>query len=609
MADLDKRHLLKSAYNYTQAGQWERALEEYRKVTVAFPDDPNIHSMVADLLAKKGDQAGAARAHVEAARLYRALGSEEKELAALRKALRVQAGNTEATTAFREALGRTLTQAQASMSAGQLDKAEALASRLLDADPANLAASRLLDDVKAARIASEARQAMDEEAAAVPPASAQPDAASEVLARLEGAVQGYLATEDFDNAIETLMVMLKLDPGRVSLQVQLAEAQAQLFQKQQAQTKWTELQNAQRSQVVEEAKEVARDTDLAAWRDEEEAMRRRLEEEQRFAEEQARQELAIVEAAVRELQRSRSAGPTPAAVTAASALDGAEQEAHLKALLDDREALQRRLEEETAAGERRAAEEAQARARAAEMQEHAQEQARQEAQAQAQAVALKALEERLERERDEQRKEFEAERARLQAQEQALQTQLKEMMRTEMARLQAEAREQALLELQQRLQVEQERRQALESEAERKARLAEEAAQSQRRAVEDERRRAEDAARSEKEAVEALRRQEEDRKQAMLAEAISRRAARQAGAGEARSAVLKNSRRISDVLHAATTKHLDQDTEAQLETVRHYLKQDLLLDALRICQKIAEKEPDNEKVKALLKVISERKGL
>jgi len=609
MADLDKRHLLKSAYNYTQAGQWERALEEYRKVTLAFPDDPNIHSMVADLLAKKGDHPGAARAHVEAARLYRALGSEEKELAALRKALRVQVGNTEATAALRDALARTLTQAQASMSAGQLDKAEALAGRLLDADPANLAASRLLDEIKAARVAGEARQAMDEEAAAMPPESSQPDAAGEVLARLEGAVQGYLAGEDYDNAIETLMVMLKLDPGRVSLQVQLAEAQAQLFQKQQAQTKWTQLQNAQRLENVEVAKEVVRDTDLAAWRDEEEAMRQRLEEEQRLAEEQARHELAIVEAAVKELQGSRSAPASPAAVTAVSALEGAEQEAHLKALLDDREALQRRLDEERAAGERRAAEEEQARQRSVQMQEHAQEQARQEAQAQAQAAALKALEERLALEREAQRREFEEERAKLQAQEQALQTQLKEMMRTEMARLQAEAREQALQELQQRLQVEQERRVALESEAERKSRLAEEAAQAERRAVQEERRKAEDAARSEKEAVEALKRQEEARKQAMLEEAISRRAARQAGAGEARSAVLKNSRRISDVLHAATTKHLDQDTDAQLETVRHYLKQDLLMDALKICQKIAEKEPDNEKVKALLKVISERKGL
>ena len=57
---VEKRHLLKSAYNYTQAGQWDRAMEEYRKMTRLFPDDANVHSMIADLLAKKSDGPGAA---------------------------------------------------------------------------------------------------------------------------------------------------------------------------------------------------------------------------------------------------------------------------------------------------------------------------------------------------------------------------------------------------------------------------------------------------------------------------------------------------------------------------------------------------------------------
>ena len=39
---------------------------------------------------------------------------------------------------------------------------------------------------------------------------------------------GYLAAEDFDNAIETMLVILKLDPGRTSAQVQLAQAQSQV---------------------------------------------------------------------------------------------------------------------------------------------------------------------------------------------------------------------------------------------------------------------------------------------------------------------------------------------------------------------------------------------
>src|SRR5882757_4144097 len=97
---VDKRHLLKSAYNYTQAGQWDRALEEYRKVTRLFPDDPNIHSMIADLLGKKGDNIGAAKEHLEAARYFKQGGQDEKELSSLRKALRVKAGDADAVTAI-----------------------------------------------------------------------------------------------------------------------------------------------------------------------------------------------------------------------------------------------------------------------------------------------------------------------------------------------------------------------------------------------------------------------------------------------------------------------------------------------------------------------------
>ena len=62
------------------------------------------------------------------------------------------------------------------------------------------------------------------------------------------------------------------------------------------------------------------------------------------------------------------------------------------------------------------------------------------------------------------------------------------------------------------------------------------------------------------------------------------------------------------MLHAATTRHLDEDVDAMLNTVRATCAR-TFLDAMRLCQKIAEKEPDNEKVKALLKEIYQRKGL
>jgi tetratricopeptide (TPR) repeat protein len=271
---VDKRHLLKSAYNYTQAGQWDRALDEYRKITRLFPDDANIHSMIADLLSKRGDAAGACREHMEAARLFKAQEQDEKELSSLRKALRAQAGDGAASEALRAHFTRALQQATRLLAEGKLAESEAIANRLLDAEPGNLDANHLLDDLKAAQAAVQARQAMAEEAAAAPPPMV--DAAAEVIQRLEGAVAGYLAAEDFDNAIETMLVILKLDPGRTSVQVQLAQAQAQLMATQAAQHKWEELQRQSSAPVVE-AKVTAQDVDLAAWRDEEEAVRKRLE--------------------------------------------------------------------------------------------------------------------------------------------------------------------------------------------------------------------------------------------------------------------------------------------------------------------------------------------
>jgi hypothetical protein len=598
---VDKRHLLKSAYNYTQAGQWDRALDEYRKVTRLFPDDANIHSMIADLLAKKGDGPGACREHFEAARLFKAQGQEDKELQSLRKALRAQAGDAAASEAMRSHFTRAIQQAAQLMAAGKLSESEAVAQRLLDAEPGNLDANRLMDDLKAAQAAAQARQAMEEEAAVAPVPVA--DAAAEVIARLEGAVSGYLAADDFDNAIETMLVILKLDPGRSSVQIQLAQAQSQLMAKQAAQQKWQDLQK-QNAAPVSTAKEVVQDVDLAAWRDEEEAVRKRLEEEQRIAEAAAHQELAIIETAVRELQAARAAAPQAATGDDAANLD----DARLRALLAERGAAEQRLEEEKREAQRREAEAAQTRAKDAELLQHAIEMAKREAEAKAKAEALIEMEKRMAEEREAGRKQIEAERAAIQAREEALQTQMREMMRSEMERMQAEVKDQALKEIQAKLDEERRQRQSLETERTQALNVAEATAQRERDRMDAERRAAEEAARKERDAVGLLKKQEEERRRVFLAEAVKRRQARQGG-GDQKAAVLKNSRRISDVLHAATTKHLTQDVEAMLETAKRYLKQDLLLDAMRICQTIAQSDPENEKVKALLKEIYERKGI
>jgi hypothetical protein len=100
----------------------------------------------------------------------------------------------------------------------------------------------------------------------------------------------------------------------------------------------------------------------------------------------------------------------------------------------------------------------------------------------------------------------------------------------------------------------------------------------------------------------------EDSSRAFLDEAVRRRVERQGG-GADMATVMASSQRISDVLHAATTMHMDEDVDAMIASARTCLNQDLLFEAMRLCQKIAAQDPENEQMKVLLKEIYRRKGL
>jgi hypothetical protein len=96
---------------------------------------------------------------------------------------------------------------------------------------------------------------------------------------------------------------------------------------------------------------------------------------------------------------------------------------------------------------------------------------------------------------------------------------------------------------------------------------------------------------------------------AFLEEAVRRRRDREGGGADSMHAVMQSSRRISDVLHAAATRHMSDDAEALLSAARASLAQDLPQEALRLCQKVTLLDPGNEQVKALLKEIYQRMGL
>jgi colicin import membrane protein len=395
--------------------------------------------------------------------------------------------------------------------------------------------------------------------------------------------------------------MLKIEPSRQDIRGRLDQAQEQLKKKQQAQVVWQSILAKDQEKVLETKERELSAKEIAAWASQEQAVRERLAKELESAEADARQELDVIERAVSEI-RAKS-GNVPASL-------GSPDANRLQALEREKLGLEEKLlQEREIVVERERQLQDQVR-RESELLKHAIEMERLEAEAKQKDAALSELEARLRLEREDQNRRLEEERRRSQQAEENLRKQLQELMREEMAKLRDEMQLKAKAEIEDKLDQTQKRLQSVEEETRKGEQLASEKLREEQLKADEFRRSVEEKVRKEREAIQGLRVSEEVRKQAIVEEALKRRSVRTGtSGGEEKQKIIQASRRISDALHAASTKHLESDVEGMLETAQRYMQQDLLLDAMRICQKITALDPQNEKVKALLKEIYVRKGL
>jgi tetratricopeptide (TPR) repeat protein len=607
----EKKDLLKSAYNYTQAGEWDRALEEYKKMTRLFPDDPNIHSMIADLLVRKKDNVSAAREYLAAARQYKDLEQSDKEMASYRKAIKALPGHDPAISGLKDFFARQLDKARKNLEQGQLDQAEELAQKLLDADPAHLGVNKFLDELKARRTVMESQKVLEEELKEQEQVEKESGnkAAGEVLKRLKSTAEKYIEIGDLDNAAETLSIMLKIDPLDQDARRLRESVQHQQELRHKAQNVWDNLQNRQVDSTRQVAKEANQIKLQEGWQEQDLELQKRLQAEKEAAVRAEAYEKEIIESAVKEIKENRQ---RPADTVSQEALRNSPflAESTTDASKPD-SGLQNALNEEKQARQDAEQREQVLREQITREQEklaHAIEMARHEAEIKAKEATLVELNSVLEQERHRFQETLDQERAAMAVREENLRKQMAALMAEEMQKIKTEVTEKTLREMREKLEQEQQSRLRLEEEARQREAEALAPIQKQQQKIELALRIAEEKANKERQAIEVIKQREQDRKKAIVEEAMHRRQARETRTGE-RKQVIQTSKRISEVLHKAATRHIQQDTTAMLETAKNYLKQDLLLDAMRICQQIVDADPDNEKVKEILKEIYVRKGL
>ncbi len=610
----DKRIMLKAAYGYFQDGHWDRALDEYTKLFRIDPKDYNLQNMIADIQAKKGAKAEAVKSYLGAAALQREQGLLEKELATCRKALRLDPASAAALARCRESQGLVLGQAERLVAEGRLDEAESLCGKVLEADSSSLEANRVLDAVKA-------RRQMDAAGAQAAPAREEAptaDPTAELVNKLYAMSESYLAGEDYDNAIECLATILKFSPDLVAVRNRLFEVREILEKKRQAEEVWTKMQEEE-TERLEEMKRAQAEAEMRErLRQEEAEARSRMEAQMQALEAAAQRDQMIVEKAAQEMRQRMAAGseapappPAPPDAQERELRERYEREAQERERRhhEEAEALRRQLEKERQEAEARARErESQLKAEA-DLLKHQMELARLEAEARARQAAAEELSRRMEEEHRLYEQRLAKEREEQARREESFRAQMEALMKQQAQKLEQEVRERALADLKE--QMDRQSRQRAEAESE--AAAAKEASLSALKAQQEAQRRAgeeaEAKARAEREALAKLQQDEEDRKTQIFRQAMERRGKRLEGQGEERAEVLKASRRISDAMKAAATKHMEQDLNAMVSTAYSYVRQDLLQDAMRMCQKIAEIDPQNQEMKGILKEIFQKKGI
>ncbi len=143
----DKTVLIKTAYSYYQKGDWERAIEEYHKLADLDPKDLNVHNMLADIYAKKGDVQEALQQYDLVAQGFDQKNQVDKVLQVYKRMLKLVPNDPELLNAVKNLIDKYLSRA-AQLEESEPDKAIEIYRSVLKAEPnridANLPFAKLL---------------------------------------------------------------------------------------------------------------------------------------------------------------------------------------------------------------------------------------------------------------------------------------------------------------------------------------------------------------------------------------------------------------------------------------------------------------------------------
>ncbi len=130
----DKTVLIKTAYSYYQKGDWDRAIEEYHKLAELDSKDLNVHNMLADIYAKKGDTQEALQQYDLVAQGFDQKNQVDKVLQVYKRMLKLLPNDPDLLNAVKNLVDKYLARA-AQLEESEPDKTLEIYRSVLKAEP------------------------------------------------------------------------------------------------------------------------------------------------------------------------------------------------------------------------------------------------------------------------------------------------------------------------------------------------------------------------------------------------------------------------------------------------------------------------------------------
>ncbi len=264
----EKRIIVKVAYNYFRSGNWDRALEEYKKLLDIDPLDFLVHNMLAEIYIHKNEKGEAIREFMHAASLLSATNQFDKALQAYHGVLRLDPNSREAREKIEEVVRVRMVELDDLLRRGSVKHALEICERLAERIPDHPVVKEKLAEIERRKQAGPPGTGAAP-APAASPREAEAAAGEGPLKREELVKNLYVLAElnekkqSWDEAVEAYITILRFQPGDENARNKLHGLYRKISQQDKAREIWNRVE-AEDKKRLDHAKHQAKEKPAAA---------------------------------------------------------------------------------------------------------------------------------------------------------------------------------------------------------------------------------------------------------------------------------------------------------------------------------------------------------